>query len=70
MEDFIVTTHIDIVKRTDYRKIIRIGDYQSLGNSIIEYYKDPKKGKEDGWKGRKYFEKYLRDVLLQENILD
>jgi len=67
----------EIIKKAKCGKIVQIGDSQSLKDSIIEYYNDQKKCREDGWKGRKYFEKYFdrpiateKYIKLIENVLN
>lgn len=60
---------VEIVREGKCGKVIKIGDYQALVDSIKDYYKDPKKCKKDGLNGRRYFEKnYERKIATRKYI--
>lgn len=68
-------THI--IREAKCGKIIQIGDSQYLEDSIVGYYDDDKKSIEDGWNGRRYFEKYFdraistgKYIALIKDLLD
>jgi len=59
----------EIIRRGKCGKIVKIGDYNALVNSIMDYYKDPKKCREDGLNGRRYFEEYFdRKIATKKYI--
>jgi len=60
---------VEIVKKGNCGKIVRIGDYQALVDSIMDYYKDREKCGEDGLNGRRYFEKnFDRKIATRKYI--
>ena len=67
----------DIINDAKCGKLVQIGDRRSLEDSIMEYYNNPGKNKEDGKRGRKYFEEYFdrqiatgKYARLIKNLLD
>ncbi|GAB4114333.1 MAG: hypothetical protein Kow00103_07890 [Candidatus Caldatribacteriota bacterium] len=49
--------------------MVSSGDYRGLKDSIIKYYNDKEKCKEDGLNGRKYFEKnFDRKIAIGKYI--
>ena len=48
---------VEIIREGKCGRVIKIGNYQALVDSIMNYYKDRKKCRKDGLNGRRYFEK-------------
>lgn len=61
---------VEIIKKGKYGKIVKIGDYDALVNSIMDYYKNPKRCREDGLNGRRYFKKNFDRKIVLKNILE
>jgi len=60
---------VEIVRKGNCGKIVRIGDYKALVDSIMDYYKDREKCGEDGLNGRRYFEKnFDRKIATRKYI--
>jgi len=60
---------IEIIKKGECGRIVKIGDCQGLVDSILVYYKDRKKCWEDGLNGREYFEKnFDRKIATKKYI--
>ena len=59
----------DIITKAQCGKIVQIGDSQSLEDCIMEYYNNPSKKKEEGWKGRKYFDEHFDRVIATEKYI-
>jgi len=60
---------VEIIRKGKCGKIVKIGDYQAMVNNIMDYYKNPKKCREDGLNGRRYFEKnYERKIATEKYI--
>lgn len=60
---------VEIVRKGNCGKIVKIGDYQALVDSIMDYYKDREKCGEDGLNGRRYFEKnFDRKIATRKYI--
>ena len=60
---------VEIIREGKCGKIVKIGDYQILVDSIIDYYEDRKRCREDGLNGRRYFEKnFDRKIATRKYI--
>jgi glycosyltransferase involved in cell wall biosynthesis len=60
---------VGIIRKGKCGKIVKIRDYQALVNSIMDYYKNSKKCREDGLNGRRYFEKnFDRKIATKKYI--
>ena len=60
---------VEIVRKGNCGKIVKIGDYKALVDSIMDYYKDREKCGEDGLNGRRYFEKnFDRKIATRKYI--
>ena len=59
----------DIIRRAKCGKVVQIGDAQSLENCIMEYYNNPDKKKEEGWRGRKYFDEHFDRTIATEKYI-
>lgn len=67
----------DIISDAKCGKLVQIGDTLSLEDSIMEYYNNPGKSKEEGRRGRKYFEEHFdrtiatgKYIRLIKSLLD
>lgn len=60
---------VEIVRKGNCGEITKIGDYQALTDSIMGYYKDRKKCREDGLNGREYFEKNFDRKIATEKYI-
>lgn len=58
-----------IIRKANCGKIVQIGDLQSLEESIMDYYNNREKCREDGLKGRKYFEKNFERRIATEKYI-
>jgi glycosyltransferase involved in cell wall biosynthesis len=59
----------EIIREGKCGRVIKIGDYQVLVDSIMDYYKDRKKCRADGLNGRRYFEeKFDRKIATRKYI--
>lgn len=47
---------VEIIREGNCGEVVKIGDYQALADSIMNYYRDRKKCRADGLNGRRYFE--------------
>ncbi|MBA7670920.1 hypothetical protein ES703_79068 [subsurface metagenome] len=68
---------VEIIREGKCGRVIKIGDYQALVDSIMNYYRDRKKCREDGLNGRRYFEKNFdrkiatkRYIKIIEEVLE
>ena len=60
---------VEIIREGKCGRVIKIGDYQALVDSIMDYYKDRKKCRADGLSGRRYFEeKFDRKIATRKYI--
>jgi len=60
---------VEIIGEGNCGEVVKIGDYQALVNSIMDYYKDRKKCRADGLSGRRYFEeKFDRKIATRKYI--
>ncbi|MBA7577297.1 glycosyltransferase WbuB [Candidatus Atribacteria bacterium 1244-E10-H5-B2] len=60
---------VEIIREGKCGRVIKIGDYQALVDSIMDYYKDRKKCRADGLNGRRYFEeKFDRKIATRKYI--
>jgi len=60
---------VNIIREGNCGKVVKIGDYQALVDSIMDYYKDREKCREDGLNGRRYFEKnFDRKIATRKYI--
>jgi len=59
----------EIISKGKCGKVIEIGNGEILAETIIEYYKNPQKCREEGIRGRKYFEKnFDRKIATRKYI--
>ena len=59
----------EIIKKGECGRVVKIGDYQALADSIMNYYKDRKKCRVDGLNGRRFFEKkFERKIATRKYI--
>ena len=60
---------VEIIREGNCGEVVKIGDYQALVNSIMDYYKNSKKCREDGLNGRRYFERnFDRKIATKKYI--
>jgi glycosyltransferase involved in cell wall biosynthesis len=60
---------VNIIREGNCGKVVKIGDYQALVDSIMDYYKDREKCREDGLNGRRYFEEnFDRKIATRKYI--
>jgi len=60
---------VEIIREGNCGKMVKIGNYQALVDSIINYCKDRKKCRADGLNGRRYFEeKFDRKIATRKYI--
>jgi len=60
---------VEIIREGKCGRVIKIGNYQALVDSIMNYYKDRKKCRKDGLNGRRYFEKnFDRKIATKKYI--
>ncbi len=60
---------VEIIREGKCGEVVKIGDYQDLEDSIIKYYNDRDKCREDGLSGRRYFEKnFDRKIATKKYI--
>ena len=57
---------VEIIREGSCGKVVKIGDYQALVDSIMDYYKDREKCREDGLNGRRYFEENFDRKIWEE----
>jgi len=60
---------IEIIREGECGRVVKIGDYMTFSEAIIEYYKNPQKCIKEGMSGRKYFEKnFDRKIATRKYI--
>ena len=61
---------VEIIREGKCGRVINIGDYQALVDSIMNYYKDRKKCRKDGLNGRRYFEKNFNRKIATKKYIE